>query len=525
MTTGRQWAGANAAASVSIRLAAATLALAFASIAPAQAAASPTAPTTPEGWRATALADLDAARALLIGQTPIPFDQENPTYGAWLDEGYAIARRLAEQVRDEQGAFYCVARFINGFRDPHINANPVKALPAPRWPGFIAASRSGGAVVTWTDATDPEAPPVGAQILACDDKGLATLAEERVFPFVMNAWLASDRRRAVTRLFLDREIPWAPPPARCRVATTAGERQIELRWRPIPADAEEFWRAYSDASLGPGAPWGVSDLGQGVTWIGVPTFESSKESSPKLDALIRDAAARGPAMRGGRAIVIDLRGNGGGNSMWADRLAEAIFGEGVIRRANGGARRSAVDWRASTENIAYWRAWINATAVRDFGKNSDAVHFAERAIKGMSRALDRTPPLWRAGPKRTSPSGGLTSRRPRGAGPFPAQVYVLSNGTCGSSCLNFADTVLFVPGVRLIGSATSGDGPYMEVRNETLPSGLTSLTFPQKVWRGMGRGPLEAYEPDLAYDGAWDDDSVRAWVMGVIEQGAASPPR
>ena len=93
----------------------------------------------------------------------------------------------------------------------------------------------------------------------------------------------------------------------------------------------------------------------------------------------------------------------------------------------------------------------------------------------------------------------------------------LSNGTCGSSCLNFADTVLFVPGVKLIGSATAGDGPYMEVRDVTLPSGLVRITIPQKVWRGMGRGALEAYEPDVSYDGAWDDASVRAWVTQLIE--------
>jgi hypothetical protein len=129
----------------------------------------------------------------------------------------------------------------------------------------------------------------------------------------------------------------------------------------------------------------------------------------------------------------------------------------------------------------------------------------------------RDPPIWRQGWPIVSRSGGLTERRPRGGrAPFAARVYMLSNGTCGSSCLNFADTVLFVPGVQLIGSATAGDGPYMEVRNVTLPSSLATLTIPQKVWRGMGRGPLEAYQPDIAYDGAWDDASVRAWVMGQV---------
>ena len=473
--------------------------------------------STPEEWRAIALRDLDAARALIAEQTPIPFDSENPAYAAWLDEGYALARVLAGEAKDAQGAFYAVARFVNGFKDPHLNVNPARPLPSPRWPGFVAAARRGGAVVTWRDASDPEAPPLGAQVTTCEGKALPLLAEERVFPYTMNPRLAADQRRAVTRLFLDRGIPWAPPPVRCTLATPEGEGEITLRWRDLPAEADAYWRAYSEASLGPSAAWGVAEPAPGVTWIGVPTFGSSADTSPKLEALIREVTARGQAMRGGRAIVIDLRGNGGGSTLWADRLATAIFGDKVLRRSQAGAQRSAVEWRASKENIAYWRAWIEETAVRDFGKGSEAARFGERVVKGMTRALTHTPPLWREGPQRTSPSGGLTSRRPRGPSPFPAEVVVLSNGTCGSSCLNFADRVLFVPGVRLMGSATSGDGPYMEVREETLPSGQASLTIPQKVWRGMGRGALEAYEPDVRYEGAWDDASVRAWVLGLLD--------
>ena len=107
--------------------------------------------------------------------------------------------------------------------------------------------------------------------------------------------------------------------------------------------------------------------------------------------------------------------------------------------------------------------------------------------------------------------------RPKGESPFPAKVYVLSNGSCGSSCLNFADTVLMVPGVKLIGAATSADGVYMDVRSVDLPSGLGSVTFAQKVERGGGRAELEYYDADIAYDGAWSDAAVRKWVMGVVK--------
>jgi len=486
--------------------------------APALAQDAPAAPATPEGWRELALSDLAAARDILTVQTPVPFDTDNPTYPAWLEEGYAQAEARAREARDAAGHFYALAFYLNGFNDPHLDVNPVSNLSAAQWPGFVAASREGGALVVMRDENDPDAPPVGAQILSCEGRTLASLAEERLYPYVLNARLALDRRRAVSRLFLERSIPGAPAPRACRIAVDGAERDITLRWRALPDPAEAYWAAYQDASTGAGAQWGVSEPAPGVTWIGIPTFASGSETAPQLEQLIRDINARGDAMRAGRAIVIDVRGNGGGNSQWADRIARAIFGDRPLRRAESAASStSAVDWRASPENIAYWREWVTTVAIPEFGAESEAVDFAENAINGMERALNRTPPLWRQGSPLVSRGGGLTQRRPRGeAAPFPARVYVLSNGTCGSSCLNFADTVLFVPGVQLIGSATAGDGPYMEVRNVPLPSGLAALTIPQKVWRGMGRGALEAYEPDIAYDGAWDDASVRAWTMGLI---------
>jgi hypothetical protein len=501
-----------------LRGALALIAVVTALAGPAFAQEAPARPTTPEGWRAVALSDLDAAREILLSQTPIPFDAENPAYPAWLEQGYSEARERAEQARDEAGYFFSLARYFTGFHDPHISVNPSGQMPAARWPGFIAASRAGGAVVVMRDEADAEAPPIGAQILSCEGRSLALLAEERLFPYILNERLALDRRRISTRLFMDRGIPGAPGPSHCRISHNGAERDLTLRWRALPEDEAPYWAAYQDASIGAAAAWGVSEPAAGVTWIGIPTFSSGSETAPQLEQLIAAINARGDAMRGGRAIVIDVRGNGGGNSAWADRIAAAVFGDRVAGRAAlASTSDSAIDWRASPENIAYWREWMDDVAIPEFGANSEAVDFAREAISGMEGALDDDPPIWRQGSANVGASGGLTQRRPRdGARPFPARVYLLSNGTCGSSCLNFADTVLFVPGVQLIGSDTAGDGPYMEVRSVTLPSGLAQLTIPQKVWRGMGRGALEAYTADIAYDGAWDDASVRAWVMGLI---------
>lgn len=484
---------------------------------PAAGVATPVKPTDAEGWRALTLRDVDALHALLRDQTPIPFDTENVAYPRWLDVGHAAARARAARVEDEAGYVYTLAAFANGFRDPHINVSATGALPSARWPGFIVAARGDDAVVVHRDSDDPEAPPIGAIIHRCDGETLPALAQTRVFPFTLNAGLPADRRRAIARLFLDRRNPFAPASTRCTFRETDVVLERTLRWRDIPTPEETYWNAYSNATWGPPAPWGLSEPAPGVFWIGVPTFNSGDETAPKLQALIDAVNARGDEMRRARAIVIDTRGNGGGNSMWADRLAEAVFTRKALDDAAARLpkRRGAVDWRGSPENVAYWRAWSKEI---EGELGADDRRWLKRVIRGLERVSKRKPPIWRQGEDgEVDASGGLTALRPRdAAAPFAARVYVLSNGSCGSSCLNFADRVLMVPGVRLIGSATSGDGPYMEVRNEALPSGLAQLTFPQKVYRGMARGALEVYAPDIAYTGVWDDAEVRAWTMALI---------
>ena len=478
----------------------------------------PTLPTDAAGWQALTLRDLEATRALLQSQTPIPFDTENPAYPQWLEAGYAEARARAASVTDQAGAFYTVSAYLNGFNDPHIDLSPIVDLPPARWPGFIVSAKGEHAVVVHSDAAGGPTLPLGAEILACDGQSLTALASARVFPFVLNARLPADGRRAVTRLFLDRGIPFAPAPSRCTVRESGTTREETLAWRALPSPDTAFWQAYTNAGTGPGADWGVSEPAAGVVWVGVPSFNPGKDTAPKLQALVDDLEARGDALRNARAIIIDTRGNGGGSTHWANAVAEAIFTRQVLRRAEARVpdRRTAVDWRPSPENVAYWHQM--RVELKDQLSASDRMQLAS-LIKGLEDAVAEGKTVWRMGPARVDASGGLTRLRPRDQpAPFKARVLMLSNGSCVSACLDFADRVLMVPGVQLVGSATSGDGPYMEVRSEPLPSGLAQVTFPQKVYRGMGRGTLEFYPADRTYDGAWDDASVRAWVLGLLDQ-------
>jgi hypothetical protein len=495
---------------------------------PEPEAAAPAKPATPDEWRKASLADLAAIKQLLEDHTPIPFDAENPAHGRWLMDGYAKAQALAAQAQDENGHFFALSYYVNGFQDPHIAFSLTGERPDPQWPGFIAAMKGKNAQVVYRDDSDANAPTLGAEISSCDGLSLDAFARERILPYSGNGKIALSRRQTGVRIFLDRRNPFAERAASCVFETSEGPKSVALQWRDIPqnADAKKAWYDKArDAFAGAAAEWGVTEPAPGVTWIGVPTFSSGEDTAPKLRQLIADVNLKAAAMRQGRAIVIDTRGNGGGNTFWSERLTRAIFPEDAVKGWSKASGQSAADWRASEGNARYWRQTSRAYET-EFGPMTVETLGALYLAGAIWAHKDDKPPIWRfPWDGKPGPTGGLTLKRPKsGNPPFPAKVYFLSNGSCGSTCLNFADETLMIPGVKLVGSATHADSAYMEVRDEALPSGLARLTFPQKVWRGMGRGNLEAYQPDIAYNGAWDDASVRAWVMGLIDGKSASAP-
>ena len=485
---------------------------AFSAPAFAQEQEGPQLPQTPEAWRAAAEADLEALRMYLREDTPVAVDTENPRMQRWFDRGYREARQRVRRVTDQPSYFYALAPYTNGFQDPHLSLQPVAPIATARWPGFITTARGDDTIVASNDGADGPAPEIGARVVSCDGKALSRLRERLVFPFTLNPQLARDRRTAHTRLFLDRGNVFAPPPRRCVFEYEGARTTLTLNWRDVPGD--EYWTRYNIATNGPGAEFGVTTPAPGVTWIGVPTF--GNDAGEQLRALVNEVTANAESIRNGRAVVIDVRGNGGGSSEWGLEVARALWGQSVLDAIPDDSPGGATDWRVSQRNLDY----INGFApelIAQFGEYSQVSLWVRAVQDGFAGALERNEPTWRQrDPEQTGPvpqGGGYTLRRPQGPAPIPARVYVLSNGSCGSACLDFADVALHIPGVQLIGMDTSGDGLLMEVRDQALPSGLSRVVLPLKVYRGRARGALEAYHADVAYPGVWTDEAVRAWVM------------
>jgi hypothetical protein len=93
-----------------------------------------------------------------------------------------------------------------------------------------------------------------------------------------------------------------------------------------------------------------------------------------------------------------------------------------------------------------------------------------------------------------------------------ARVFVLTDGGCASACLDAID--IWKPlGAVLIGRETSADSQYMEIRREPLPSGVSTVAVPMKVYRARARGNNQPYVPTHVFKEDWSDQAaVEAWV-------------
>lgn len=470
-------------------------------------------------WPAAHAADAAAIRDAVRANHPGATDNTDPLFARWLEEGATGAAAREGDIKDRAGHLYSLTAYATGFGDTHLSVEPNFAPSPPQWPGFIVGLRNGKAVVLDRDANAATAPPLGAVIETCDGMSVATLVATHVLPFGFDQRVPANRARAVAELFVDRGNSLSPRAKACVVTAGGKSTTLKLTYSVVPKD---FGQRFNAALFGSPTKLGWSEPAPGVAWIGIPSFDYDEANATRLRKVIDRLSADASRIKQGRAIVFDVRGNTGGSSLWGDEIRNILwYPEQIAKHAPPDP--SGVDWRASAGNRDHMLDLISQV-IPKVGSQSGVGLALTRIARGLSEAVDQKKSYWREGNANPPPEGGLTKRRPKGEPAlFPAKVIILSNGSCASACLDFADRILQMPGTYLVGFATSGDGQYTESRAIPLPSGYATLHLPMKVYRGRPRGNMEVYEPDLRYDGAWTDAPVRKWVLDVIEEGRLDP--
>jgi len=460
-------------------------------------------------WRQAAVDDIEAAYLITLDDHPGVYDPANPAFAGNLEQAREGGLSLAAKVRD--GAGYAAAlQHFNALLGDGRAGVVLKDMPpsTPRWPGFISAWRGENMFVV---STTPGGPAVGARIADCDGKPIGQLVESNVFDFGQRSGGNGPWWSFAPDVFIDQGNPFITLPVQCIFIDEGRESRLTLSWRPMDEAAQ---RLRDDSFNGITQPIGITTPRPGLYWAALPTFQPTDIERAAYGTLVREVQQNRQRYQDGDAVVIDLRGNQGGDAAWALKFAQALWGEArVNRRIKLAQARQAVWWRASFANIAHTS--FEAARQSEQQPTPRQLDYDPVAIsRGMLAAQSRDDKFYPdPAPAVVISDSDRADSLPGDPPAFTKRVYVVVPGQCSGACLEALDVFSLFPNTKLIGAPSAGDSSYTDIRLEPLKSGLASVIVPAKMVVNRPRGAGTYYTPAiLVNDLEW---SQRAFLKAI----------
>ena len=460
-------------------------------------------------WPQLAQRDVDAV-AEVLGQESIQAYTDS-TFQARLKRAILQARQDAARVKGLPDHLVMLDRLAARFNDAHLFAARHAETASVLWPGIT---------VRWTGDrmkvahSTLAAVPVGAVIDQCNDLPVARWSAQRALEMGLSPRAeAPDQILEFTfellaeRAFVDSDQSLYKPWSHCtfdgvarRLAWRSIDRQDWLKLRPSPSrPAEAHARPLAN--------------GEGL-WVVLPGFAPD---TPQAKAAFLALIEQAPAWRNQRKIVLDVRGNPGGSYQWFVGLLNALYGPeyaGYYARA-----------RLQIDPLILLPKPTRPTAV---AKTAPALAEAsvvpeEPMAEPKDEALDRSLREAKPQPIRGRVLLQVKSLDKAAPGPVPmslvkAQVLVLTDAGCQSSCIAFIDELKRFPDVRQVGRETGVDSRTGTPSWRTLPSGLATWAWPTMTRPGRARDDNQPHRPAAAYrfDGDMQDEvALERWLVSL----------
>lgn len=454
-------------------------------------------------WQQLAKTDLEFVYQNLKNNHPGVIDEQNPGFNHWLEQGYQQALSSIAAIDDLDGVLNLQRRYIAGFADGHVAISFNHQRSQVRWPGFIVQKQGKQTVVTKTAEEWPiDLPATDTVLKHCDGLSPQQLLEQRVLPFHIQLPELVAVQTSFTPLILRMDGSWQGDAlTECVFEQGDATVQHNLHWRNT---SRQNWQQHSEAHAA-SKDFSLNAFAPNSYWLSLPTFTPSALQQVQLKQMTSQLAE----LRHAEVIVFDVRGNGGGNSQWGADLALALFGQDHVYNVLMPIFEQAMPyWRASEDNTAAV-AEIVQKLTEQFGADADITQLFHQLANRMAEH----------GANELVPQSISSSQQDNAAALSPslttAKVVLLTDATCASACLDFADMLLPLGAIHA-GQPTFADTVYMDIRYVELPSQLGSLAIPQKVYRNRPRGHNEPYTPTAGFlysDNINNTETVRRWLL------------
>jgi hypothetical protein len=210
-----------------------------------------------------------------------------------------------------------------------------------------------------------------------------------------------------------------------------------------------------------------------LVWIKIPSFHFDNNNQDFQNFL-----SKIPKMRNAKAVVFDLRANGGGNSNNGDDIIKALFGKDYANEhIEKWHENEYIDFRASSFNIQF------------FEKQKFPY---KKIIDGMKKSYSLNAKYFRFKYKKISCSTKHNVK---------AKIIVIIDKRVASASLDFIDSLLAQDyPICFIGEKTSSDRLYMNCSYISLPNTNALLLLPIQYYGNRRRGDNESYYPNIYCD-------------------------
>ena len=452
-------------------------------------------------WRDITRADVEAAYQLLTEDHPALSREINDTaFRGRLDAGRTLALQRAEQVRTIEGYFATMAGFANVAGDKHIWWRSPYTASTVNWAGLIMTRRGDDYVVFSHEVAAGEDSLAGAVLVSCDGVSADDFAAAKLGGFSAVWSVEAQRIQRTPTLFIDSGNPFVMRPSQCEFQRDRRRISHTLHWRE--AERTALAPLVRPALNRGAAGYGVRAFDGGM-WIALQGLDDGAE------AVMTQVGEQRAQLLAAAIVVLDMRGNGGGNSEYGARLARVLFGDARFNHLynGGGGEDCSTTWRVSPRNLATMRSYVTrfAQSNPDFSRGMEEV--VQRAERANAEGREFTGPVT-CGAERAA-RGRPPAQAARG------RIVLLTDNTCFSSCLIVTDMFRRL-GALHVGQATDAATHYFEVREERLPSGLSFFSTLQ-AFSPMSPAQMGPYEPEVRYEGdIADAEALQGWIVRTV---------
>ena len=385
-----------------------------------------------------------------------------PTLNQSLNKNYTKAICMASTQPNRRGYLYSLAFYTAGFNDPHFHSTTplFSNLISPiaitlKNPGILVSYQHQQYQVSYRNPTQTNLPPIGATLISCDNKPIEALVQSDILPFHVQARAHSQATKfsAAIRIFLDGN-PFRRYPKQCTFQVNHHSQQYKINWHTLSQQQAQSIPVIKNLLANP-YHFSIMKLKPDGLWLSIPSLETSAQTNNFFKHL-----KQLKNLRDHRPIVIDLRGNDGGNTTYANQLMKQLFGKAYFNKISTNSH-SVKQIRLSKQNLA--RLKKNKTVGTEI-------------LKKMKQALDKKETFFTLA-KPHQPQQNPTHIQSQ----YHHGLFVILDHHCFSSCLIFASQLARYPNTIFIGQPTASVSHYGEINTINLTGGAT-LQYPMAVF-------------------------------------------